>query len=322
MKKSLLCILLVCVLLLGGCSLISPPAETKGMASCAQLMLELHSMIEPTDQFLLDVWNATPETDPSRIQQSKNDLDYTMSKLKDTIVPACQPYLADMMNKEEEVSSLLDDYAEVHRLTYEAFEYRTQKDEKNFLALWQKAVDKSKAPLDNIRTLIASWKDTNKQVISSVGNTRFQSGRAEKISNCQQVTEMLLLLKESEMFLDYARSQAMVYFMSGESSDREYVETCLETQQSYQSAFQSMYDSANRKVKKLAAPLKKELFLPMDSIAQQLQAAVEAMKTQNDPRAAEITQYRQDSAEAYAFLRLSFMQYEGQCIRDFKKAMD
>ncbi len=322
MKKSMLCILLVCVLLLGGCTLISPPAETKGMASCTQLMLELHSMIKPTEQFLLEVFNATPETDPSRIQQSKNDLDYTMSRLKNTVVPSCQPYLADMMSKEEEVSSLLDDYAEVHRLTYEAFEHRIQKDEKNFLALWQKAVDKSKVTSYNIRTLIVSWQDTNLQVISSVGNTRFQSGRAEKISNCQQVTEMLLLLKESEIFLDYGRSQAMVYFMNGESSDREYVEICLETHQRYQSAFQLMYDSASRKVKKLAAPLKKELFLPMDSIAQQLQTAIEAMKTQNDPGAAEIIQYRQDSTEAYAFLRLSFIQYEGQCIRDFKKALD
>ncbi len=322
MKKALLCILLSFVLLLGGCTLISPPAETKGMASCTQLMLELHSMIESTEQFVMTVYYASPQTDPAKIEQSKHDLDYTMSRLKNTVVPSCQPYLADMMSKEEEVSSLLDDYAESHRLTYEAFEYYTQKDEQNYMALWIEAADKSVAADAKTRTLISSWKDANKQVISSVRNTRFQSGRAEKISNCQQVTEMLLMLMESNLCLDDACDEAMVYFAGDENADIEYVESCLRIHQSFQSEFQSMYDSASRKVKKLAAPLKEELFLPMDSIAQQLQTAIEVMKTQNDPQATEITEFQKNCTKTYAFLRLSFMKYQGQCIRDFKKALD
>ncbi len=125
MKKSLLCILLACVLLLGGCVLTDFPVKTEGMVESAKMIIDLrymHFMV----QYLCD-WNSyifssgkLPQT-ITEYQKAYDSIHSECQRLKENIVLKCLPLLQSSLENEQDLDLLLGDFEKAGNLCKETF---------------------------------------------------------------------------------------------------------------------------------------------------------------------------------------------------------
>ncbi len=156
MKKSFLCILLVFVLLLGGCVLTDFPVKTEGMvesAECCMDLLLLEDGIAMALNNLLHISNGNKKMAQLYIDSDNPLIDTSYIR---TALDSCRPWLKEPCFSEEEILRLLDDADHLQELFVQSAEQFCA-DDAGYWESSRKAKKLAEQVLADIPSFVERW---------------------------------------------------------------------------------------------------------------------------------------------------------------------
>ncbi len=275
MKKSFLCILLVFVLLLGGCVLTDFPVKTEGMVESAEMILGISDLlidiVEIRDHLSSVHTDAEEEADV-KIETAYQSFQTKWKDLTQTALPKSVPFLRSPVPEEPFVTQLLDDCKKAADLSFEAYQ-KLQKNDPSYASIHEETSSMMTSIYQHRTELTEGW-------IASVASMREFADNNPKLQKVLIYHSLFAYVYNTLAMQHnlYRCTPALSRYVNDpEEYDTQFINDLTERIFEIGSDLKGQYESADQDLKPLLEPFYTDIVTPVIDFATLIQFEMEQM---------------------------------------------